>query len=435
MALKVVGKREKRYDGLAHVTGQTRFVNDIAIPGMLTVKVFRSPVFKGKIKRIDISKAKKVKGVEEVITGHDVPNNRFGLIPDQPVLATDDVRFKGEPIVAVAACDEDTALEAVDRVKVDIEEEEAVFDPLEAIKPGAPRVRPEGNILMFGDSSCRKVVFGDIEAGFRDADEVIEGEYRHPTLEHAQLETQASLAVPEANGKLTIYTQSQAPYFHLGIICSVLQVPMSKVRYLGGTVGGGFGSKNDIHTDHVTAVLASRTGRPVKWHWTREEETLYSTYRGAWNIKIRDGVKKDGRIVARQIRSVREAGSYVSLNEYVLDKHCYVASGPYFVPNVYVEGYVVFTNKPPSSSMRGFGVTPITFATEVQMNKIAQALGMDPWEIRFVNAYREGDSTATCRVLDSVAMIEVMKTLAKKTGVRLAPHLEAMSSAKRSVQP
>ncbi len=151
----------------------------------------------------------------------------------------------------------------------------------------------------------------------------------------------------------------------------------------------------------------------------------------AWNIKIKDGVKKNGRIVARQMRSIRDAGTYTGVNVYVVDKHCFLATGPYFIPNVYIEGYCVYTNKPPSTSMRGFGITPATFATEVQMNKIATELGIDPWEIRFINAYREGEQTPTQRVLDSVAMIEVMQTLAQKAGVELPPDLKAMSSAER----
>lgn len=454
MALKVVGERVKRYDGLAHVTGETRFVDDIFVPGTLTVKAFRSPVVKGKIRRLDVAAAEGLAGVAGVITHEDVPNNAFGLIPDQPVLAATEVRYKGQPIAAVAAVDEETALEALSLIKVEIDEEKPVFDPLEAMQEEAPKVRPEGNCLKWGDRPFRKIVFGDIEAGFKQADHVVEGTYVHPSLEHAQLEPQCSLAVPEANGKLTIYTVSQAHYFHLGMLAGILHTKpsdlscvcrwagrtrsswrgslgLSDIKYVGGTVGGGFGSKNDIHADHVTAILALKTGQPVKWRWTREEEFLYSTFRGAWHITIKDGVKKDGRIVARQVRSIRDSGAYTSLNAYVVDKHCYLVSGPYAIPNVYVEGYCVYTNRPPSSSMRGFGITPATFATEVQMNRIAATLGMDPWEIRFINAYRNGDQTATRRVLDSVYLIETMQALAKKVGKKLPERLLAMTSAER----
>lgn len=431
MAPTVVGQRVPRYDGLAHVTGETRFVDDVVVRGTLHVKALRSPVIKGQIKHLDTKKAESMPGVAGVITARDVPVNAFGMIPDQPVLAAEAVRFRGEPIAAVAAVDEDTALEAVARIRLEIEEQEYVLDPLEAMKPEAPKVRPEGNLYLFGERPYRQIVLGDIEAGFKEADVVVEGEYRHPSIEHAQLETQVSLVVPDARGGLTIHTVSQAHYFHLGMLCGILKMPMSKVRYVGGTVGGGFGSKNDIHADHVTALLALKTGRPVKWRWTREEELLYSTFRGAWHLHIKDGVKENGRLVARQIRSVRDSGAYTSLNSYVVDKHCYLASGPYFIENVYVQGYCVYTNKPPSSSMRGFGITPSTFATEVHLNKIAEAIGRDPWEVRFLNAYRVGEHTATGRVLDSVALVEVMQALARKAEVELPSRLMAMTSARR----
>jgi len=453
MTLRVVGQRVKRYDGMAHVTGETRFVDDVIVPGTLTVKALRSPVHKGTIKHLDTSVAEAMPGVAGVITAEDVPCNAYGLIPDQPVLAVETVRYKGQPIAAVAAVDEDVALEALDRIKLDIREEEAVFDPLEAMKPEAPKVRPEGNLFVYGERPFRQIVFGDIDGGFKEADLVVESEYLHPSLEHAQIEPMVSLAVPEASGKLTIYTVSQALYFHLGMLCGILQMDpkdlrclqwaartgsswrhnagFSHINYVGGTVGGGFGSKNDIHADHVTALLALKSGRSCKWRWTREEDLLYSTFRGAWIMRYKDGVKKGGRIVARKIESIRDAGAYTSLNSYVVDKHCFLATGPYFVPNVYIQGYCVYTNKPPASSMRGFGVTPTTFATEVQMNKIAEAVGVDPWEVRFINAYRRGEQTPTRRVLKSVALVEVMQKLAEKAGVELPSRIKAITSVER----
>lgn len=431
MALKVVGQREKRYDGLAHVSGETRFVDDVMLPGMLWAKAFRSPVSKGKIKSLDTSAAEALPGVAGVITAKDVPNNAYGWGGDQPVLVAENIRYKGEAIAAVAAINEDVAARAVSLIKCQIQEEEPLFDPRDSLKEGMPLVRPEGNLFMFAGRPFRQIKKGDVDKGFAEADLIVEGEYFHPWLEHTALETQVSVAAPEASGKLTIYTCGQAVALHLGQLCGVLQMPMNKVRSLGGTVGGGFGGKNDIHADHVTALLALKTGRPVKWRWTREEELLNSTARGSWHIHIKDGVMKDGRIVARQIKSIHDAGAYVSLNAYVVDKHSFLVTGPYDIPNVYIQGYCAFTNKPPASSMRGFGITPATFAVEVQIDRIAEKLGMDPWEIRFINALHEGDSTATRRVLDSVAVIEVMQTLAKTAGVELSDKLMSMSSAKR----
>ncbi len=453
METKVVGQRVKRYDGMAHVTGETRFADDVIVPGTLTVKAFRSPVIKGRVKHLDTSAAERMDGVAGVITSADVPCNAYGLIPDQPVLVGETIRYRGEPIAAVAAVDEDTAMEAIGKIKLDIEEEPYVLDPVASMQPDAPKVRPEGNVFMFGERPFRQIVLGDVKAGFSKADIIVENEYLHPSLEHAQLEPMASLSVPDARARLTIYTVSQALYFHLGMLCGILQMEPEKVQckhwapktgsswrhnagfsdinYVGGTVGGGFGAKNDIHADHVTALLALKTGQPCKWRWTREEDLLYSTFRGAWRMTIKDGVMKNGRIVARQIKSLRDAGAYSSLNPYVVDKHSYLAAGPYFIENVYVQTYCVYTNKPPSSSMRGFGVTPATFSTEVQINRIAEKLGMDPWEIRFINAYRKGEHTATRRVLNSVALVEVMQKLAEKAGVDLPDKLKSMTSTER----
>ena len=435
MEFRNVGKRENRYDGLAHVTGTTRYVDDVLIPGMLAVRALRSPVMKGKVKGIDTKKAERTMGVSAVITAEDVPFNRFGPVdPDQPVL-TREIRIKGELIAAVAAVDEDTALEAIAKIKFDIEEEKAVVDPLEAMKPGAAKVRPEGNLYMFGDKPYREIISGKIAAGFEEANEIIETNYIEPTFEHIALETQCSVCVPEANGRLTIYTGSQVPWQHIGILASILKVPENRIRYIAGTVGGAFGGKNNIHADHITALLASKTGKPIKWRWTREEELLYSTHRGAWHFHFKDGVKKNGRIVARQVRAIRDSGAYTSLNSIGVELGCLAATGPYFIPNVHIEGYLVYTNKPMSSSMRGFAINEATYVTEMQMNRLAEAIRMDPWEIRFINAYRDGDKMPVGIVLKSVAAIEVMKVLAEKAGVQLPDKLKAMTSVKREGEP
>ncbi|MCB2190043.1 MAG: molybdopterin-dependent oxidoreductase [Deltaproteobacteria bacterium] len=447
---KVIGQRVTRYDGMAHVTGETKFVDDQVVPGTLTVKALRSPVSKGKVKKLDTSAAEAMPGVAGIITAADVPCNAYGLVPDQPVLVEENIRFKGEVIAAVAAVDEDTAMEALDKIVLEIEEQQAVLDPLESMKQGAPKVRPEGNLQEWDGHGYRQVNLGDVDQAFAEADEVVESVHLHPSVEHAPMEPICSLAVPHAGPKLTVYTVSQALYFHLGMLCGILQMEPGDVHckqwkpktgsawrhntgyadlnYVGGTVGGGFGGKNDIQADHVAALLALKTGRPCKWRWTREEDLLYSTFRGAWHITIKDAVTKEGRIIGRQMTSIRDAGSYASLNPYVVEKHCYLGAGPYFIPNVRIRGYCVYTNKPPASSMRGFGITPAAFATEVQIDQIAERLGKSPWEVRMINAFRKGEYTPTKRVLNSVAVIEVLQNLAAKAGVELSDNLKAMAS-------
>jgi len=300
MALQVVGSRVKRYDGLAHVTGETKFADDWYAPNQLYIKALRTPVHKGRIKKLDTSEAEKAPGVACVLTAKDLKVNIFGWGGDQPILAAESFRHEGELMAVVAAESEDAAWEAVQKIKYEIEEETPVFDMLEAVKPDAPKVRPEGNLHMWGNRPYRQIVFGDIEAGFKKADTIVESEYHHGSAKHAQLEPHVSLAVPEAGGKITIHTCSQCLHFHLGALCGIFGLPMNKVHLVGGTVGGGFGSKNDIHTDHITGIVALKTGRPAKWRWTREEDLKYSSNHGAWHMWFKDGVTKDGAIVARR---------------------------------------------------------------------------------------------------------------------------------------
>lgn len=427
-----VGQRLPRYDGMQHVTAKTRFVNDIKLPGMLYVKVWRSPIPSAWIRNIDISRAKKVAGVAAVITHEHVPHNRYGFAGDYPVLADTEIRYMGQEVVAIAAVDEDTAQEAVDLVQVDLEEREPVLDPFKAMEPDAPKVRPEGNYLYFGDTPYKPIRRGDVEAAFEKADHIIEGYYRTAAQEHCPIETQVSIAQTDAMGCTHIYTVTQAAFFNQGTIASILRKPLSKVHMIGGIVGGGFGSKNDPHADHICAVLSLYTdGRPVKWLWTREEEFIASTHRGAMHMFFKDGVMSDGRIIARKIRSIRDGGAYVLTNDYVAAKHAYGVSGPYNIPNVWVDSYVIFTNKRPTSSMRGFGLFQASFACEVQMERIARTLGIDPWRLRFINAVHDGDLSPTQAVLHNCGLIEVMKAAAERAGIKLDDDLLRMSSASR----
>lgn len=452
--LKTVGKSVHRYGGLNHVTGTSRFVDDVFISGTLVVKALRSPVDKGKIVRLDTSRAEKLPGVAGIITAADVPCNTYGFLTlDQLVLAEKEVRYKGEPIAAVAAQTQEIAMEALEMIELEIEEQEAVFDVHEAMKPDAPQVRPEGNILQIGDKLCRRVTLGDIEKGFAEADEIVESNYLFPSQEHAPIEPQVSLAVPESDGRLTIYTVTQALYFHLRQMYRILgqgkdisqrwskrmqysyrgKMGYSDIKYVGAMVGGGFGGKSDLHADPIAALLALKTGKPCKWRWTREEETLYSSRHSPWIMTIKDGVKKDGRIVARQVKTIHDAGAYTGTSSYVVDKHCYFAIGPYNIPNVLVEGYVVYTNRTPTGAIRGFGVTPSTFATEIQMNKVAEKMGIDPWHIRFINSVKNGDRLATRTEITDAFLVETMQTLANKCGVALPEEDSIATSAPREV--
>lgn len=426
---KYVGKRLPRYDGMQHVTGKTRFVNDIRLKDMLTVKAWRSPVPSAEIKSIDVSKARALPGVEAVITHEDVPHNRYGVIGDYPVLADREIRYLGQEVAVVAAIDEATARRAVDLIEVGLEERQAILDPFAAMHPDSPKVSPEGNFVHWNGKPYRPVIRGDVDQAFSQADHIIEGYYRTAAQEHSPIETQTGIAQTDSMGRTHIYTVTQAVYLNQGAIANVLQKPQSQVHMIGGIVGGGFGAKNDLHTDHICAVLSLYTnGKPVKWVWTREEEMLVSTQRGSMHMFFKDAVMKDGRIIGRQIRSVRDGGAYVLTNDYVVAKHAFAVSGPYNIPNVRVHAYAILTNRRPTSSMRGFGIYQASFGHELQMEKIAKELNIDPWRLRFLNAVRDGDLSPTRAKLKSCALIESLQLTAKQVDKQLDKDLLEMSS-------
>lgn len=449
--LKVVGKSKRRYDGLGHVTGEATYVDDVFVPGTLAVKCLRSPVHKGAITKLDVSKAEALPGVHGVITWQDVPCNTYGYLTlDQKVLADTDVRYKGEPIAAVAADTVEIANEALALIDLVIDKQTPVFDPVAAAEPGSPLVRPEGNVLMVGDRPYRLVYNGDIEKGFAEADEIIENDFFFPSQEHAPLEPQVSLAVPTQDSRLTIYTVTQGMYFLLKQIQRILGqgqdvserwsqrqqyshhgLGFSDIKYISCNVGGAFGGKTELHADAIAALMALKTGKPCKWRWTREEEQLYSARHSPWLMHFRDGVTRDGRIVARQVFTRHDAGAYTGLSSYVVDKHAFYVAGPYHLPNVEVKCQVVYTNKVPTGAIRGFGVTPGTYACEIQMNMIAERMGIDPWELRFINAMRNGDQMATRTKMDSVYLIECMQKLADMTNHPLDAKFTSMNSDPR----
>jgi CO/xanthine dehydrogenase Mo-binding subunit len=438
--VKAVGARVPRYDGIEHVTGRTVFVDDVRVPGTLTVKALRSPVVHAAITGLDTSKAEAMPGVHAVITWKDVPLLEYGHLAalgipaDEPLLAKDEVRYKGQPIALVAATDEDTALAAVDAIEVSFEERPALFDVRKAFDADAPRIHQWGNWYPHfeGEMDRRQIRKGDIDAAFDAADLIVQGVYRPAAIEHAPIETQVCLVVPEANGRLTIYSCTQALYFSLGVVAAHLQVPLNKLKVVGGTVGGGFGGKVDTATETMCSLLAQKSGRPVKWRWTREEEFLCSSTRAPWHMEIADAVTKDGWILGRKMLTLHDSGAYARFSPYGLTKHSFHHTGAYTIPNLEFDGYVVFTNRTPTTAMRGFGVTSISFATETHLSRIAHELGLDPYEVRLKNANRVGDTSPNRIVYTDPSTVPVVKALAGGMGVSLAPEYAAMTRDQRS---
>ncbi len=428
---KYVGQALPRYEGLGHVTGSTRYVDDVFVPGMLYIKVLRSPVHKGVIRHLDVSKAEGMPGVSGVLTAKDIPGQNAYYATDQPVLVEKDIRYKGERIVAVAAVDEDTAQEALEKIELEIEEQTPVFDPFEAMKPDAPKVRPEGNLWEFNSGTARILRKGDVEKGFAEADEIVERRYVERMNDHSPMEPHVSVAYIDQDDRLTIHTVSQSRHFHLMQLCPIFNLPLSKVHLVGGTVGGGFGGKNEMQCEHIAGLMALKLRRPVKYRLTRKEDLLYSTKRGAFVFDYKSGVRKDGKITALKIKAVHDIGAYNTMGSYAVEKQMIFITGPYAVPNVWYDGYAVFTNKPVASSMRGFTVVNVTYASEIQMNLMAEAIGMDPWEIRFINAWRNGDTGPTGWKVVAAGLVECLKKTAEMGGIDLPDHLKAMSSERR----
>ena len=247
-------------------------------------------------------------------------------------------------------------------------------------------------------------------------------------IEHAPTETNGSIAAPDTNGRYTVYTGTQALFFSLDTAAKILDVPSNKLHFIGGTVGGGFGGKVDTLTEPLAILGAMLTGRPVRYVLNREEEMQFGPPRGAERIYIKDGVMKDGRIVARKVTSYFDSGAYTRLSSYAAVKCAAHIPGPYTIANVHADVYCVYTNRTPSTAMRGFGVTGVDFAIEVQMDKLAHLIGMDPMEFRLRNAYRDGDMKAHRRTAKNCALIECVQVAAAKAKWPIREEFQRMSS-------
>ena len=434
--LRVVGAPVERSDAVGHVTGRTQFFEDLHPPDLLHLKMHRSERDHALLRGVDVAGALEVPGVVRVLTHEDVPANWYtplrliGVEPnDQPVLPEDRVLWRGEAICAVVAETEAAALEGAARVRVRYEDLPAVLDVAEAVADGAPVVKPHGaNWFVYEGHPCRRIRFGDVEAGFAAADCVFEWTYRSSPIEHAAAETTGCIVVPQPNGRLRIHTDTQACFFTLDNTALILDVPYNRLQVVGGTVGGAFGGKCDVIVEPIACIAALATNRPVKYVYGRREEMQVSSPRAAERITIKDGVMADGRIVARRVTTLMEAGAYSGHTPYAVTKCAAHLPGPYTIPNVWVDAYCIYTNRTPTGPMRGFGVTIADFALETQMDRIARELGIDPLELRLLNAYRDGDVKAHRKVTEGAALVEVVQRAAELVGHELPERFRRMSS-------
>ena len=421
-----VGTPCLRVDGIAKVTGQAAFAADLSLPGMLHGKVLGSCHAHARITSVRLEKARCLPGVQAVITGRDFPFLHGECIINIPFLAIDKVRYLGEPVVAVAAYDEETADRALELVEIDYEELPAVFDPEEAMQPGAPLLHEElGKYqtlsavnLLPGTNICQQFVLnmGDLEQGFRESDLIFEDRFTTPQVQHGAIEPHASIAQVDATGRITVWGQNDSPHRGRKEISQALGIPQARIRLLTGYVGGNFGGKGGLKTEAIAIALAHQVkGRPVRVVFSREE-VFKTITRSACIICLKTGVRRDGMIMARDVRLIWDIGAYAEKGPTVSLHGGSLAIGPYVVPHGRVESFTVFTNKPMSGAMRGYGLPQVAFAYESQMDIIAERLGIPALDLRMKNIVSEGSKVLTGQRLHAVGLRECLE----KVGLALA---------------
>ncbi len=442
----VVGKSVYRRDAVLKVTGQVLHVGNIVMPGLLHVAVLRSPYPHARVVRIDKSRAEAMEGVAAVVTGADIAampgvDPYFGpAFRDQPILAIDRVLHVGEPVVAVAALDRRIAEDALQLVEVDYEPLPPVLDVLEAVKPDAPLVHEELRpAKAFADLAhvepgqrsniCYhfKLRRGDVEKAFAEADQIFEDTFRSPPAQHMPLEPHVTLVYLDENQRINVWSATQTPSYVRTELANTFGVPLNRVRVRVPYLGGGYGAKLYAKLEPLVTALALITGRPVRYALTREEEFVTITKHGVV-AKIKTAVK-NGLISARKCQVYWDTGAYAEIGPRIVHKSGYTSAGPYRIPNVWIDSYCIYTNKPPAGAFRGFGVPQVIWAYDSQMDIIARALGADPVEFRLLHALDEGEEFATGTAVRSFGVKESIRRAAQaiewsnprppKTGTKL----------------
>ena len=418
--LNVVGMRLPMLDAAQKAKGTAQFTDDLTLPGMLYGKILRSRFAHARILNIDTSKAEKLPGVKGVISGRDIPDRQYGIVPmakDEYALAKEKVRYIGDDVAAVCAIDPEIAEEAIELIKVDYEELPAVFDPLEAKKEGAPEIH-QG--VKNNTSFAIHKEFGDVKRAFAECDAVFEDSFYSQAVNHAPLEPHAALAQFDPFGKeLTIWTSTQIPFFLRRNLSNTLQIPERKIRVIKPKVGGGFGQKIDLFAkDFCAAWFAIHLGKPIKFVYEREEVFVSTRQRHPMYITVKTGMKKDGIILAQQFQVYADGGAYNSTAPTMIALSCYFLMIPYRVPNLIYEGYHVYTNKPVSGAMRGHGIPQVRFAVERQLDMISERLGLDQVEIRMKNSIHAGESHPAKFIINTCGFSDSIQKAADAIGWR-----------------
>jgi len=417
----LVGAPLARPDARAKVTGAARYPADLVRPEMLHCKAVFAHRPHARIERIDTRRARKLDGVVAVLTAADVPYNRYGLIDaDQEVLCSEVVRYVGDRVALVVAATPELAARAAALVEVSYTDLPLVGDAHAALAPNAPLVHPERgtNVLLH-----QKIRSGDVEAGFAQADLVLSGRFTTSWQEHAYLQPDAGIAYYEG-ATLVVETAGQWLHEDLRQIAALLRLREDEVAIRYAKIGGAFGGREDLSVQALLALATWKTKRPTAIVWSREESTVGHHKRHPFDIETRWGAKRDGTIVAVQTRLLADGGAYASTSVEVLKGATVFAHGPYRVPNVATDGIVVYTNNPPSGAFRGFGSPQAHWAAESMIARVAQALELDPVEIRRKNLSREGDRESTGSVLPGgVTAIPVLERCAQEAAARFVPRV------------
>jgi aldehyde oxidoreductase len=396
-ARELISNPQLREEAIKKVTGTCRYADDIEMDGMLYGVILWAAHPHAKIISIDTSAAEAVDGVVMVLTAKDIPGkNQAGLIVrDQPAIADKKTRYIGDSLASVFAETLEIAEIARDKIQVEYEVLPGVFSPQEAAKPDAPRVHDDGNLVKHA-----AIVRGDVDQAFAMCEVVIEGSYSTPFVEHAFLEPESAIALPDGDGGVVLQIGSQTIFDDRTQLSEILGLPESKIRVIQAAQGGSFGGKEDLILQQHLTLAALRTDRPVKITLTREESLrVHPKRHPAW-IRYKTGADKDGHILAIEADIILDAGAYTSLSIDVLENTVVFAAGPYYVPYLRIEGNAWYTNNVPCGAMRGFGVNQVAIGLEQQIDAMARALDIDPFEFRTINAVVAGLPTGADHVLE-----------------------------------
>jgi CO/xanthine dehydrogenase Mo-binding subunit len=404
--MRQVGVGVPKVDALEKVSGEAKYVADLSTKEPFHLKVVRSSKHHAKILSIEIGEALRVEGIEKIFTAKDIPGKNLTgiIIKDQPVLASDRVRYIGDPVALVAAKTMEASEEAARKVVVIYEDLPFINNPDEALKPYAPLIHENGNLLLEFN-----VIKGDVQAGFKEAEIIIEETYKTTWVEHAYMEPDAGISYLDEEGRITIICPTQNVHYDQREVASVLSLPLEKVRIIQSGTGGGFGGRLDITVQCLLALAAYYLKRPVRIVYSREEVFQVTSKRHPLRIHYKSGAKRDGRLTAVEVDIFGDTGAYASFGTAVGTRSAIHATGPYEVPNIKVRSRMVYTNNPWSGAMRGFGIPQMAFAHESQMDLLASALKIDPIDIRLKNVLHIGSETATGQSL--MASVGIGETL------------------------